>query len=149
MSSIDVLDARRRLVDVGLCGDQSAEPAALLLDDLFDQALTGYVQQTTLDGLVDQWRAERAEIAAQQAQFLADIRLEMNEIRKEINEFREENNSRERERDERERQRDERERQRTRDQEERDARMRQWVMGAVGLGFAATTLVVGLLVAFG
>ena len=36
-----------------------------------------------------------------------------------------------------------------RDQEERDARMRQWVMGAVGLGFAATTLVVGLLVAFG
>lgn len=142
MSSIDVLDARRRLVDVGLCGDQSAEPAALLLDDLFDQALTGYVQQTTIDGLVIQWRAERAEIAAQQAQFLADIRGEMNEIRKEINDFREENNSRERERDERERQR-------TRDQEERDARMRQWVMGAVGLGFAATTLVVGLLVAFG
>ena len=142
MSSIEVLDARRRLVDVGLCGDQSAEPAALLLDDLFDQALTGYVQQTTIDGLVIQWRAERAEIAAQQAQFLADIRGEMNEIRKEINDFREENNSRERERDERERQR-------TRDQEERDARMRQWVMGVVGLGFAATTLVVGLLVAFG
>jgi len=149
MSSIDVLDARRRLVDAGLCGDQSAEPTALLLDDLFDQALTGYVHQTTLDGLVDQWRAERAEIAAQQAQFLADIRIEVNEIRKENNDFREENNLRERERDERERARDERERQRIRDQGDRDAKLRQWVMGAVGLGFAATTLAVGLLVAFG
>ena len=154
MSSIDVLDARERLVDVGLCGDRVAEPTALLLDDLFDQALSGYVRQTALDGLVEQWRAERAEIAAQQAQFLAGIRLEMNEIRKEISDFREENNQRERERDERERdererRRDERERQRVRDQENRDAKMRQWVMGAVGLGFAATTLVVGLLVAFG
>lgn len=149
MSSIDVLDARRRLVDVGLCGDQSAEPAALLLDDLFDQALTGYVQQTTLDGLVIQWRAERAEIAAQQAQFLADIRGEMNEIRREINDFREENNQRERERDERERQRDAKWEERDRDRDTRDARMRNCVMGAVGLGFAATTLVVGLLVAFG
>lgn len=163
MSSIDVLDARRRLVDVGLCEDQSAEPAALLLDDLFDQALSGYVQEATLDGLVDQWRAERAEIAAQQALFLADIRLEMNGIRKEINDFREENSQRERERDERERQRDERERQRDererqrdskweereRERDARDARMRNWVIGAVGLGFAATTLVVGLLVAFG
>ena len=142
MSSIDVLDARRRLVDVGLCGDQSAEPAALLLDDLFDQALTGYVQQTTLDGLVDQWRAERAEIAGQQAQFLADLR-------KEINEFREENNQRERDRDERERQRDAKWEERDRERDTGDARMRQWVMGVVGLGFAATTLVVGLLVAFG
>jgi len=149
MSSIDVLDARRRLVDVGLCGDQSAEPTALLRDDLFDQALTGYVHQTTLDGLVDQWRAERAEIAAQQAQFLADIRLEMNEIRKEINEFRESADARERERDERERQRDERERQRVRDQEERDAKLRNWVIGVVGIGFSATVLVSGLLIEFG
>ena len=149
MSSIDVLDARRRLVDVGLCGDPVAEPTALLLDDLFDEALESFVRQTTLDGLVEQWRAERAEIAAQQARFLVDLRLEMNEIRKEISDFREENNRRERERDERERQRDERERQRVRDQGDRDSKMRQWVIGVVGLGFAATTLVVGLLVAFG
>ena len=149
MSSIDVLDARRRLVDVGLCGNQSAEPTALLLDDLFDQALSGYVQESTLDGLVEQWRAERAEIAAQQARFLADIRLEINELRREAEARERERDERERQRDERERERDERERQRIRDQEARDARMRNWVMGAVGVGFAATTLVVGLLVAFG
>lgn len=142
MSSIDVLDARRRLVDVGLREDQSAEPTALLLDDLFDQALTGYVQEATLDGLVEQWRAERAEIAAQQAQFLADIRLE-------INEFGQVADARERERDKRELQRDERERQRVRDQEERDAKLRNWVIGVVGLGFSASVLVSGLLIAFG
>ena len=130
MSSIDVLDARRRLVDVGLCGDQSAEPAALLLDDLFDQALTGYVQQTTLDGLVDQWRAERAEIAAQQAQFLADLR-------KEINEFREENNQRERERDERERQSGCQVGGARPGSGHRRRQDASWVMGVVGLGFAA------------
>ncbi len=129
---------------------------ATLLDDLFDQALSPFVTESALESLLDQWRAERAEIAAQQAQFMADIRSEMNGIRKEINEFREENNQRERgrdererQRDERERERDERERQRVRDQEDRDSKMRQWVLGAVGLGFAATTLAVGLLVAFG
>ncbi len=185
MSSIDVLDARERLVDVGLCGDRVAEPTALLLDDLFDQALSGYVAQTTLDGLVEQWRAERAELAAQQAQFLAEIRKEINDFRVENNQRERERDERERqraqemaafttevreqdhqraqelaefaaemreregERDERERQRDERERQRVRDQEERDAKLRNWVVGVVGLGFAATTLVSGLLVAFG
>ncbi len=115
---------------------------ATLLDDLFDQALSSFVTESTLESLVEQWRAERAEIAAQQAQFMSDFRLEMNE-------FREEHNQRERERDERERERDERERQRVRDQEGRDDKMRQWVVGAVSLGFAATTLAVGLLVAFG
>lgn len=149
MSSIDVLDARRRLVDVGLCGDQSAEPTALLLDDLFDQALIGYVQEATLEGLVQQWRAERAEIAAQQAQFLADIRLEINEFRQAADARERERDKRERERDERERQRDERERQRVRDQEERDAKLRNWVIGVVGLGFSASVLVSGLLIAFG
>jgi len=100
------------------------------------------VRKDTLEALIEQWRTERAEIAAQQAQFMADVR-------KEISDFREESNLRERERDDRERERDERERQRVRDQEDRDAKLRQWVIGAVGLGFAATTLVVGLLVAFG
>ena len=156
MSSIDVLDARERLVDVGLCGDQSAEPTALLLDNLFDQALTGYVQQATLDGLVEQWRSERAEIAAQQAQFLADIRREINEFRQAADARERERDERERQRDERERQRDERERQRDakweerdRDRDARDAKMRNWVIGVVGLGFSATVLVSGLLIAFG
>ena len=142
MSSIDVLETRDRLVDIGVCQNGQAEPMATLLDDLFDQALSSFVTESTLESLVEQWRAERAEIAAQQAQFMSDFRLEMNE-------FREEHNQRERERDERERERDERERQRVRDQEGRDAKMRQWVVGAVSLGFAATTLAVGLLVAFG
>ena len=156
MSSIDVLETRDRLVDIGVCQNGQAEPMATLLDDLFDQALSPFVTESALESLLDQWRAERAEIAAQQAQFMADFRSEMNGIRKEINEFREENNQRERgrdererQRDERERERDERERQRVRDQEDRDSKMRQWVLGAVGLGFAATTLAVGLLVAFG
>lgn len=152
MSSIDVLETRDRLVDTGVCQNGQAEPMAVLLDDLFDQALATYVRQTALEQLIEQWRVERAEMAAEQAQFMADIRSEMNEIRKEISEFREESNARERERDERderERQRDERERQRVRDQEDRDSKMRQWVIGAVSVGFAATTLAVGLLVAFG
>ena len=163
MSLIDVLETRDRLVDIGVCQNGQAEPMATLLDDLFDQALSPFVTESALESLVEQWRAERAEVAAQQAQFMADIRSEMNEVRKEISDFREENNQRERERDERERQRDERERerdererqrdererQRVRDQEDRDSKMRQWVLGAVGLGFAATTLAVGLLVAFG
>ena len=156
MSSIDVLETRDRLVDTGVCQNGQAEPMAVLLDDLFDQALATYVRQTALEQLIEQWRVERAEMAAEQAQFMADIRSEMNEIRKEIGEFRAENHQRElerdereRERDERERQREERDRQRGRDQENRDARMQQWVMGVVGLGFAATTLAVGLLVAFG
>ena len=170
MSSIDVLETRERLVGIGVCENGQAEPMAVLLDDLFDQALGSYVHQSTLDLLIEQWRTERAEMAVQQAQFMADIRKEvneihreMNEIRKEISDFREENNVRERERDERERQRDERERQRDererqrdakweereRERNAREARLRGWVIGAVGLGFAATTLTVGLLVAFG
>jgi hypothetical protein len=104
-------------------------------DDLLVEALDGYVREESLEALIEQWRVERAELAAQQAVFMADIR-------KEINEFREESNLRERERDERERQRN-------RDQDDRDAKMRQWVIGAVSLGFAATSLVVGLLVALG
>ena len=135
MSSIDVLGARHRLIDAGICPERNAEPAVVFLDSLLDEALTPYATADSLERLIEQWRLERAEIAAQQAQFMADIR-------KEISDFREESNVRER-------QRDERERQRVRDQEDRDARMRQWVMGVVGLGFAATTLVVGLLVAFG
>ena len=163
MSSIDVLETRDRLVDIGVCQNGQAEPMAVLLDDLFDQALATYVRQTALEQLIEQWRVERAEMAAEQAQFMADIRSEMNGIRTELSDFRAENHQRElerdererkrdereRERDERERQREERDRQRGRDQENRDARMQQWVIGVVGLGFAATTLAVGLLVAFG
>ncbi len=163
MSLIDVLETRDRLVDIGVCQNGQAEPMAVLLDDLFDQALATYVRQTALEQLIEQWRVERAEMAAEQTQFMADIRSEMNEIRKEISEFRAENHQRELERDERERegdererqrdvrerQRDDRERQRVRDQEDRDSKMRQWVIGVVGIGFAAATLVSGLLVAFG
>ena len=149
MSSIDVLETRERLVGIGVCETGQAEPMAVLLDDLFDQALGSYVQQSTLELLIEQWRTERAEMAAQQAQFMADIRREMNEIRKEINEFREQSNTRERERDERERQRDAKWEERERERNAREAQLRGWVIGAVGLGFAATTLTVGLLVAFG
>ena len=156
MSSIDVLETRDRLVDIGVCQNGQAEPMAVLLDDLFNQALATYVQQSSLEKLIEQWRVERAEIAAEQAQFMADIRLEMNGVRQEISDFREQDNQRERERDERERQRDARERERDEkqqqwrdDQDARNAKLQQWVIGVVGLGFAATTLAVGLLVAFG
>ena len=142
MASIDVLKTRNSLITRRLCPESMAESVAVFADELLEEATEPLARKDTLEVLIEQWRMERAEIAAQQAQFMADIR-------KEINDFREENNLRERERDERERERDERERQRVRDQEGRDAKLRQWVMGAVGLGFAATTLVVGLLVAFG
>ena len=149
MPSIDVLRTRNRLIERDICPNSNAETVAVLIDELLDEATETLATKDSLDALIEQWRTERAEILAQQAQFLADIRLEMNELRKEISDFREENNLRERERDGRERERDERERQRVRDQEERDARLRQWMMGAIGLGVAVTTLVVGLLVAFG
>ena len=135
MASIDVLKTRNSLITRRLCPESMAESVAVFADELLEEATEPLARKDTLEALIEQWRMERAEIAAQQAQFMADIR-------KEINDFREENNLRERERDERERQR-------VRDQEERDAKLRQWVMGAVGIGFAATTLVVGLLVALG
>ena len=94
-----------------------------------------WLGKDTLEALIEQWRTERAEIAAQQAQFMA-------EIRKEISDFREENNLRERERDERERLR-------ARDQEERDSKTRNWVLVMIGIGFAAVSTVTGLIVAFG
>jgi len=112
-----------------------AEPLAVFADELLDEAMEPLARKDTLEALIEQWRIERAEIAAQQAQFMADVR-------KEISDFREENNLRERERDERERQR-------ARDQEERDAKLRGWVIGVVCLGFSATVLVSGLLIAFG
>ena len=156
MSSIDVLDLRNRLQDNELCANSKAEVAAVLIDDLFDQALVRYATADSLDRLIEQWRVERAEMLAEQAQFLADIRHEINEFHKE-NSARErerdererQRDERERERDERERERDERERQRARDQEARDARMRTWVLAVVGLGFAAVSVVNGLIVAFG
>ena len=135
MASIDVLKTRNSLITRRLCPESMAESVAVFAAELLEEATEPLARKDTLEALIEQWRMERAEIAAQQAQFMADIR-------KEINDFREENNLRERERDERERQR-------VRDQEERDAKLRQWVMGAVGIGFAATTLVVGLLVALG
>ena len=135
MASIDVLKTRNSLITRRLCPESMAESVAVFAGELLEEATEPLARKDTLEALIEQWRMERAEIAAQQAQFMADIR-------KEINDFREENNLRERERDERERQR-------VRDQEERDAKLRQWVMGAVGIGFAATTLVVGLLVALG
>jgi len=135
MASIDVLRTRNSLITRRLCPESMAESVAVFAEEVLEEATEPFVRKDTLEALIEQWRTERAEIAAQQAQFMADVR-------KEISDFREESNLRERERDERERQR-------VRDQEERDAKMRQWVMGAVGLGFAATTLVVGLLVAFG
>ena len=135
MASIDVLKTRNSLITRRLCPESMAESVAVFAAELLEEATEPLARKDTLEALIEQWRMERAEIAAQQAQFMADIR-------KEINDFREENNLRERERDERERQR-------VREQEERDAKLRQWVMGAVGIGFAATTLVVGLLVAFG
>ncbi|MDE2891498.1 MAG: hypothetical protein OXN86_03200 [Chloroflexota bacterium] len=142
MASIDVLKTRDSLITQRLCPEAMAEPLAVFADELLEEATEPFARKDTLAALIEQWRVERADTTAQQAQFMADVR-------KEISDFRGENILRERERDERERERDERERQRVRDQEDRDARLRQWVMGAVGLGFAATTLVVGLLVAFG
>ena len=135
MASIDVLRTRNSLVTRHLCPDSMAESLAVFAEELLEEATEPFASKDSLEALIEQWRVERAEIAVQQAQFMADIR-------KEISDFREENNQRERERDERERQR-------LRDQEERDAKLRQWVIGLVGIGFAATTLVVGLLVAFG
>ena len=149
MSSIDVLDLRNRLQDNELCANSKAEVAAVLIDDLFDQALVRYATADSLDRLIEQWRVERAEMLAEQAQFLADIRHEINEFHKENSARERERDERERQRDERERQRDERERQRARDQEARDARMRTWVLAVVGLGFAAVSVVNGLIVAFG
>ena len=135
MASIDVLRTRNSLITRRLCPESMAESVAVFAEEVLEEATEPFVRKDTLEALIEQWRTERAEIAAQQAQFMADVR-------KEISDFREESNLRERERDERERQR-------VRDQEDRDAKLRQWVIGAVGLGFAATTLVVGLLVAFG
>lgn len=156
MSSIDVLGARDRLIDTGICPERNAEPAVVFLDDLLDEALTPYATADSLERLIEQWRLERAEQMTIQAQFMADIRKEVSDFRAEDSERERQRDERERqrdererERDERERQRDERERQRIRDQDDRDSKMRQWVIGAVSLGFAATTLVVGLLVAFG
>ncbi len=149
MSSIDVLDLRNRLQDNELCANSKAEVAAVLIDDLFDQALVRYATADSLDRLIEQWRVERAEMLAEQAQFLADIRHEINEFHKENSARERERDERERQRDERERERDERERQRARDQEARDARMRTWVLAVVGLGFAAVSVVNGLIVAFG
>ncbi|MXV81548.1 MAG: hypothetical protein F4007_12965 [Chloroflexi bacterium] len=135
MASIDVLKTRDSLITQHLCPESMAEPLAVFADELLDEAMEPLARKDTLEALIEQWRIERAEIAAQQAQFMADVR-------KEISDFREENNLRERERDERERQR-------ARDQEERDAKLRGWVIGVVGLGFSATVLVSGLLIAFG
>ena len=149
MSSIDVLGARNKLIDAGVCPERNAEPAVVFLDDLLDEALTPYATANSLERLIEQWRLERAEQMTVQAQFMADIRKEISDFRAEENERERQRDERERERDERVRERDERERQRIRDQEDRDTKMRQWVIGAVGLGFAATTLVSGLLVAFG
>lgn len=149
MSSIDVLGARNRLIDADICPERNAEPAVVFLDGLLDEALTPYATADSLERLIEQWRLERAEQMTIQAQFMADIRKEISDFREETNARERERDERERQRDARERERDERERQRARDQESRDAKMQQWVMGVVGLGFAATTLVVGLLVAFG
>ncbi len=135
MASIDVLRTRNSLVTRRLCPESMAESVAVFAEEILEEATEPFARKDTLETLVEQWRVERAEIAAQQAQFMADIH-------KEISDFREESNIRERERDERERQR-------VRDQEERDAKLRQWVIGVVGLGFAAVTLVSGLLVALG
>ena len=156
MPAISVLEARDELIERGLCPERLAEPVAVFAAELLDEAIEPLARKDSLEALIEQWRVERAETAAQQAQFMADIRLEMGEFRKELNQFREEHNQRERDRDERERQRDERERerdererQRVRDQEGRDAKMRQWVIATVGLGIAAVTLVSGLIAAFG
>ena len=142
MAAINILKTRDTLIGKGICPDTLAETVAVFVDDVLVEAVEPLARKDTLEALIEQWRVEREKIAAQQAQFMADVR-------KEVSDFREENNLRERERDERERQRDERERQRIRDQEERDAKLGQWVIGVVGLGFAAATLVSGLLVAFG
>ena len=135
MASIDVLRTRNSLITRRLCPESMAESVAVFAEELLEEATEPFANKDSLEALIEQWRVERAEIAVQQAQFMADIR-------KEISDFREENNQRERERDERERQR-------VRDQEDRDAKLRHWVIGVVGLGFAAATLAVGLLVAFG
>ena len=133
MAAINVLQTRNSLIGRGICPEQMAETVAVFADELLNEAIEPLVRKDTLEALIEQWRMERAEIAAQQAQFMADIR-------KEINDFREENNLRERERDERER---------LRDEETRDAKLRNWVIGIVGIGFSATVLVSGLLIAFG
>ena len=66
-----------------------AETVAVFADEVLDEAIEPLARKDTLEALIEQWRTERAEIAAQQAQFMA-------EIRKEISDFREENNLRER-----------------------------------------------------
>ena len=149
MASIDVLKTRDSLIARHLCPESMAESVAVFADELLEEATEPLARKDTLEALIEQWRMERAEIAAQQAQFMAEIRKEINDFREENNLRERERDERERERDERERERDERERQRVRDEEARDARLRNWVVGVVGSGFAAVTLVSGLLVAFG
>ncbi len=135
MAAINVLQTRNSLIGRGICPEQMAETVAVFADELLNEAIEPLVRKDTLEALIEQWRTERAEIAAQQAQFMA-------EVLKEISDFREENNLRERERDERERQR-------VREQAERDARNRNWVLATIGIGFAAVSTVTGLIVAFG
>lgn len=149
MAAIDVLKTRDTIIDKGICPDETAETVAVFVDDVLVEATEPLARKDTLEALIEQWRVERVEIAAQQAQFMADVRKEISDFREENSLRERERDERERARDERERQRDERERQRIRDQEERDAKLRQWVIGVVGLGFSAAVLVSGLLIAFG
>ena len=142
MAAINVLKTRDTIIGRGICPDTMTETVAVFADEVLDEAIEPLARKDTLEALIEQWRTERAEIAAQQAQFMA-------EIRKEISDFRDENNLRERDRGERDRQRDERERLRARDQEERDSKTRNWVLVVIGIGFAAVSTVTGLIVAFG
>ena len=141
MAAINVLKTRDTIIGRGICPDTMAETVAVFADEVLDEAIEPLARKDTLEALIEQWRTERAEIAAQQAQFMA-------EIRKEISDFREENNLRERE-SRRTRASARRTRLRARDQEERDSKTRNWVLVMIGIGFAAVSTVTGLIVAFG
>ena len=65
MAAINVLKTRDTIIGRGICPDTMAETVAVFADEVLDEAIEPLARKDTLEALIEQWRTERAEIAAQ------------------------------------------------------------------------------------